>query len=384
MNLKELFIQNKEDLIKGRYLTLDSITPLLERNNIKEDVEIIGKSVLGAPIYSYQIGTGKTKIFLWSQMHGNESTTTKALFDFINLLNSGTDLAKELLGAFTFYAIPMLNPDGAKLYTRANANEVDLNRDSQSLTQPESKVLRAAFDDFKPHYCFNLHDQRTIFGVSDTGKPATMSFLAPSYNEEREINTPRLKAINLIVGINDVLQKYIPGQVGRFDDSFNINCIGDTFQYLGVPTVLFEAGHFQDDYSREQTRKFTFMALVSSFKILNENDIVSNGIDKYLNIPQNKVVFYDFIYKNVKINYDGIEIITNFAAQYREELIEGQICFNAYIVEIGDLEDYFGHYEYDAKNAFYTDDISNFPNVNQKANFYLNDNLHFVNGLLKK
>jgi hypothetical protein len=384
MNLEQLFIQNKENLIKGRYLTLNSIKPLLERTNIKKDIKIIGESVLGEPIYSYQVGVGKTKIFLWSQMHGNESTTTKALFDFMNLLNNETDLAKQLLNAFTFYAIPMLNPDGAKLYTRANANEVDLNRDSQDLTQPESKVLRAAFEEFKPHYCFNLHDQRTIFGVSDTGKPATMSFLAPSYNEEREINTPRLQAINLIAGINDILQQYIPGQVGRFDDSFNINCIGDTFQYLGVPTLLFEAGHFQDDYLREETRKFVFIALVSSFRILSENDVVSNGIDKYLNIPQNKVVFYDFIYKNVKINYDGIEIITNFAAQYKEELIEGQICFNAYIIEVGDLENYFGHYEYDAKEAFYKDDVSNFPKINQKANFYLNDNLHFVNGLLKK
>jgi murein tripeptide amidase MpaA len=35
---------------------------------------------------------------------------------------------------FTFYCIPMLNPDGAALYTRENANKVDLNRDSQ-LTQ---------------------------------------------------------------------------------------------------------------------------------------------------------------------------------------------------------------------------------------------------------
>jgi hypothetical protein len=43
-----------------------------------------------------------------------------------------------------------------------NANEVDLNRDSQNLTQPESKVLREIFDLFQPHYCFNLHDQRTI------------------------------------------------------------------------------------------------------------------------------------------------------------------------------------------------------------------------------
>jgi hypothetical protein len=382
MDLEQLFDQNKEQTLHGRYITLDSIESLLNKLNTNNQLEIIGKSVLDKPIYKYQIGTGKIKILLWSQMHGNESTTTKGLFDFINVLHSGSEVAKKFLETFTFCCIPMLNPDGAKLYTRANANKVDLNRDSQDLSQPESKVLRATFEDFKPDFCFNLHDQRTIFGVSDTGKPATVSFLAPAYNDAREINDSRLKAINLIAGINEVLQQYIPGQIGRFDDSFNINCIGDTFQYLGVPTVLFEAGHFPKDYDREVTRKYIFMALISSFEIINENDIVVNKFDNYLSIPQNKVVFYDFIYKNVKINYDGIEIITNFAAQYKEELKENQVCFNAYIAKIGELEDYFGHLEYDGKNALYGDNHDNFPKLDQKADFYLENNANFVNGMI--
>ena len=383
MNLEQLFIENKEESISGRYLTLDHIKPLLKKLNTNNELSIIGQSVLGEPIYKYQIGTGNKKIFLWSQMHGNESTTTKGLFDFFNLLKSGSDLATNLLKTFTFCTLPMLNPDGARLYTRANANNIDLNRDSQDLTQPESKLLRETFEDFKPDYCFNLHDQRTIFGVANTGKPATMSFLAPSYNEEREINESRQKAIELIAGINSVLQDYIPNQVGRFDDSFNINCIGDMFQFLGVPTLLFEAGHFQEDYNREETRKFVFMALFTSCKILSENDIVINGIDNYLNIPQNNPAFYDFIYKNIKINYDGIEKITNFAAQYKEELIEGKIVFNAYIVEIGGLEGRFGHNVYDGQGAEYHDDYQNFPKLDQKATFNLNNNIKFVNGLIK-
>ncbi|WP_276379977.1 M14 metallopeptidase family protein [Flavobacterium sp. H4147] len=383
MNLEELFSQNKEQSIEGRYLTLDHIQPLLDKLNTDNQVSIIGKSVLGEPIYSYQIGTGKTRIYLWSQMHGNESTTTKALFDFINVLNNKSHFAEKMLAAFTFYCIPILNPDGARLYTRENANKVDLNRDSQNLTQPESKVLREVFETFKPDFCFNLHDQRTIFGAGDTGKPATVSFLAPSYNEEREVNENRQKAINLIAGINDVLQEFIPGQVGRFDDSFNINCIGDTFQFLGVPTILFEAGHYPNDYEREITRKYIFFSLISSFKLINENDLVVNRIFDYLNISQNKVVFYDFMYKNIKINYDGIEIITNFVAQYKEELIENKIHFNAYIVEAGELENYFGHYEYDGQGAVYSDDYSNIPKLNQKADFYLNKNIKFVNGLIK-
>ncbi|MWB96272.1 peptidase M14 [Flavobacterium sp. GA093] len=383
MNLEELFKQHKEQSIEGRYITLDHIQPLLDKLNTHNQVKIIGKSVLDKPIYSYVIGTGETRIYMWSQMHGDESTTTKALFDFINVLNSGSEYAEKMLKTFTFYAIPILNPDGAKLYTRENANKIDLNRDAQDLTQPESRLLRQIFTEFKPDYCFNLHDQRTIYGVGDTKNPATLSFLAPAYNEEREVNESRLKAINLIAGINDVLKEYISGQIGRFSDAFNFNCMGDTFQFLGAPTILFEAGHFPNDYQREVTRKLIFFSLISAFKLLSENVLVDNRINDYLNISQNKVVFYDFMYKNIKINYDGIEIITNFVAQYKEELIENEIHFNAYIVEVGELENYYGHYEYDAKGATYSDDFTNFPKMDQKADFYLDKNIKFVNGLIK-
>ncbi|MBK0368500.1 M14 family metallopeptidase [Flavobacterium agrisoli] len=383
MDLELLFKENKEQKLFGRYITLAEVEPLLLQLNTNNQLKKVGESVLGKPIYSYTIGRGKTKIYLWSQMHGNEGTTTKALFDFFNVLHSKSEFANALLEKFTFCALPLLNPDGAEAYTRVNANEVDLNRDSQNLTQPESRILRAVFEDFKPDYCFNLHDQRTIFGAGTAGKPATTSFLAPSFNEERDINESRLKAIEVIVAINDVLQKFIPGQVGRFDDSFNINCIGDTFQNLNVPTILFEAGHYTDDYLREETRKFIFFALIASFSYLNENDLVSDAIDKYLNISQNNVVFYDFIFKNIKINYDGIEIITNFAAQYKEELIDNQIVFNAYFSQIGNLENKFGHFEYDGKGAKYSDDFGDFPRIDEMANFKLNDTIIFVNGLIK-
>ena len=148
MNFEQLFSQFKEQSLHGRYITLDAIVPLLNKLNTKNQLTVIGQSVLGKPIYKYLIGTGKTKILLWSQMHGNESTTTKALFDLLNLLNNNSEISNSLLNNFTFCCLPMLNPDGASLYTRENANKVDLNRDSQDLTQPESSLLRAVFEDF--------------------------------------------------------------------------------------------------------------------------------------------------------------------------------------------------------------------------------------------
>ena len=383
MNYDNLFSQNLESNLKGRYITLNDIEPLLLKFNSDSQVNIIGESVLGKPIYSYELGSGKTKVLLWSQMHGNESTTTKALFDFLNLLNGNSELAKDLLNEFTFCCLPMLNPDGALLYTRENANKIDLNRDAQNLTQPESKLLRSTFERFKPHYCYNLHDQRTIYGVeSDTIKPATVSFLAPAYNENRDINEVRTKAIQVIVAMNKILQEFIPNQVGRFDDSFNFNCVGDTFQFLNVPTILIEAGHFQGDYNREFTRKFVFIALVEGLKKIHENDIVVNKIEDYLNIPHNKICFYDFIYKNIKINYDNNKIITNFAVQFKEEIIDNQLVFNAYTAAIGDLKGFSGHYEIDVEEALYEDLELNIPKIDQKAAFSIGKSIKFVNGLI--
>ena len=379
MNYLAIHQKYKEESLFGRYITLEHIEPIL----LKYKSTVIGHSVLGKPIYQLQCGSGPIKVLMWSQMHGNESTTTKALFDLINYIHADTQESKAIMNAFTFCLLPMLNPDGAELYTRENANAIDLNRDAQQLSQPESRVLRQVFEDFKPDYCYNLHDQRTIFGAGETGNPATVSFLAPAYNEARDMNEVRIKAIDVIVAMNTVLQQMIPNQVGRFDDSFNINCVGDTFQYYNVPTILFEAGHFPEDYEREITRKFIFTALLSGIQYLYENDVVNNKIIDYLNIPQNKVVFYDFVYKNVKINYDGKEKIINFAAQYKEVLNNGKVTFEARIAQVDDLEHFFGHVTVDAQGEMYQDGEYDFPNIEQKADFCLGKKIKIVNGLIK-
>ncbi|MCL9804267.1 M14 family metallopeptidase [Flavobacterium amniphilum] len=384
MNFISLFTQFKEESISGRYLTNSHIEPVLE--NLKQDFEIsvIGRSVGNKPIHAVKIGTGKTKIFMWSQMHGNESTTTKALFDLFKFLKSDFEEASDYKNAFTILCIPILNPDGAEAYTRVNANEVDLNRDSVDLSQPESQLLRKTFESFQPDFCYNLHDQRTIFAAGDTSNPATVSFLAPAYDEERNYNDSRLKAVSVIVAMNEELQKHIPDQVGRFDDSFNINCIGDMFQSLNVPTILFEAGHFQEDYQREETRKYIFTALMKSLQFINENDVVCKNINEYLRIPQNKIKFVDIVCKKFSFLVDSLKRITNFAIQYKEVLKNNKIEFEAFIVEVGEELNSIGHVEYDGDGGMYTDDSNSIPEVNKKADFYLNDKIKFVNGIINE
>ena len=381
MDSLQLATEYLEPKLKGKYIHLDVIFPLLESFKNVFEITEIGKSVQQRSIYQVQIGTGKTKILMWSQMHGNETTTTKGLFDFFNFLSKDSELAQQIKNKYTLLCIPMLNPDGAFAYTRENANSVDLNRDAYLASQPEMKLLRILYEEFKPDYCYNLHDQRTIFGTEGFNLPATMSFLAPAFNKDRDYNEVRMKAIVIINKMNRALQEYIPYQIGRFDDSYNVNCTGDYFTTQNTPTILFEAGHFQMDYGRDESRKYVFISLLSSLLDNYENVIVDNELDNYLRIPQNNKSFFDFIYKNVKIIDNSVEKIINFAAQYDEVLENNEIYFKAKISKVSDLEEYSGHTEYDCESMLFSENGINIPEIGKEANFYLNNLTKFNNGV---
>ena len=97
INYKQLHSAVKVKSIQGRYVINDMIFPFLDQLNTNFQVEVIGNSVLGKPIKSVTFGNGPIKIFMWSQMHGNESTTTKAVLDFLNLINQESALAQTIL-----------------------------------------------------------------------------------------------------------------------------------------------------------------------------------------------------------------------------------------------------------------------------------------------
>ncbi|WP_297765781.1 M14 metallopeptidase family protein [uncultured Muriicola sp.] len=339
-----------ESTLSGRYIHHDHIVPILKKLQSSTKIEELGISVDGLPIEKITVGQGPIKILMWSQMHGNESTTTKAVFDLINALTFGYDNAKELLERLSLVILPMLNPDGALAYTRVNANGIDLNRDAQDRTQPESKILRHVFDVFSPDFCFNLHDQRTIYSAGSAPKPATLSFLSPAADSARTVTENRLKGMNLIAAINEELQKFIPGQIGKYDDAFNANCVGDAFQMLGTPTILFEAGHFQGDYEREKTRKYMFMSLWKALELIAFDPMDSNREKAYADIPENKKYFFDILVHNAHLLNSKLEVGNAVGILYKEQLLKDSIHLQPFIDRTGVLDGYFGHLTYDCLN----------------------------------
>ena len=327
MSVKEKFID--------RYLDPDKLNSFLKGLKNLNDLSVIGYSKEKRPIYLLNRGNGPIKILLWSQMHGNESTTTKALCQLLELLENKAH--QGLLNKLTIRIIPQLNPDGAARYTRYNANNIDLNRDAIDLTQSESKALSFVFNEFKPDFCFNLHDQRTIYATGKTGLPATISFLAPSGDPKGSISPSREISMKIIAAIYKELQTELPDQIGRYEDSYNINCFGDRFSSLGVPTILIEAGHFQNDYFRNLTAKFILKSLIDAIKVISNEDYNNYKVDQYLNIPENRMNYSDLLITGVCISdngkvYNNQELVVNF----KEILISYKIEFIPYMIEYSD------------------------------------------------
>lgn len=315
--------------------------------------EVAGFSVQNNPIEVVKVGSGPMRVLLWSQMHGNESTTTKAMADVFNFLAHSTPLSQLILSGCTLFVIPILNPDGAYAYIRENALGVDLNRDIKNCSQPESMVLREVFHKLQPHVCCNLHDQRSIYGVGVTPKSAALSFLAPLQDEKATLTKNRREAMQIIVAMNELLQSIIPGHVGRYNDIFNINCAGDFFQAQQVPTILFEAGHFQQDYNRELSREYLFYALMQCLHVLALDAGNTYRYKDYFAIPENNRTFFDVLIKQVPryLFQPGSEAddTIDMGIQYREELKNNKVVFFPFLEKKGDLEGYYGHQLFDYK-----------------------------------
>ena len=339
----------------------------------------IGKSFLGNSIYKLSFGNGKKRILIWSQMHGNESSGTRAMFDVLNFLQSEDSIAKTILNEITLDFIPMLNPDGANVNTRRNAVGIDPNRDFLAQQSTEIHILLNQVNQANYDVLFNLHDQRTIFNVGQTAEPATLSFLAPSYNVEEEVNGVRQKTMGIIQAMHTELQKIIPGKIGRYTSEFYPMSTGDNFTKMGYPCVLFEAGHYPNDYERNETRKYNALAIIAGLYAIATKD--EFDYSDYELIPQNGQKFLDVVLRNVKVIANGNESLVDLGIYYEDiyQVDLNDVVEKGVIQEVGDLRKFIGHIDLDMKGAEFKSELVSYPNIGQLATFSIGNQL-IVNG----
>lgn len=346
--LFEAYDDFKEASIDARRFKHRDIQPLIDslKQQKEFEVTVLGRSIQGRNISMISIGEGATQILLWSQMHGDESTATASIFDMINYLKTDQTILKNVKVHF----IPMLNPDGAELFTRRNAIGIDINRDALRLQSPESQLLKKVRDSLDADFGFNLHDQSRYYNAKQSSKPATISFLAPAFNVEKDINQTRGNAMRVIGKMNGILQRYVKGQVGRYSDEFEPRAFGDNMQKWGTSTILIESGGQFDDPEKQFIRKLNSIGILSAIEIIGTESYLTTGLDKYLSIPKNDRKLFDLKIENLSFSYLGLGFTVDLGINQQE--IENKNHSDFYylgsISDIGDLSTHHGYKTLDA------------------------------------
>jgi hypothetical protein len=242
----------------------------------------------------------------------------------------------------------MLNPDGAELFQRRTAQGIDMNRDALELTCPESEILKSVRDSIQAQWGFNLHDQNIYYNVGSTEKPATISFLAPAYNQAKDTNPGREDAMKVIAVMNESLQRLIPGQVGKYDDTFEPRAFGDNMQKWGSRTILIESGGYPGDPEKQFIRQLNFVVILTALKAISNADYDKYKIQSYWDIPLNDNNLNDVIIRKVKVNSgQGTPFLIDIAIRREEHDDDGHapVFYQGTIEDLGDLSTQYGYQE---------------------------------------
>lgn len=325
----------QEKALTNRFFKHEDIIQLINQLPSQFIVKQLGKSVLGRTINGITWGKGKTKIMLWSQMHGDEATGTMALFDLFNFLQQDNETVQLLAKNCQLHFIPMVNPDGAAVFTRRNSQQIDINRDFLNEVTPEAKILKQYREKINPDFGFNLHDQTTLWSVDETLKPATLSFLAPAIDKQLSIDQTRQNAMLVIADMFKDLHELLPEHIGLFDDEFEPRAFGDNFQKAGTSTILIEAGGYKNDPEKQEIRKFYFAAILSGLKSIATKSYEQQKLANYFAIPKNNKQIFHYLIHNIVLKDIKVSIGINY-----EECAnpDGLSTTKTYTIEdIGDL-----------------------------------------------
>ena len=353
-SLYETYEKYREPSLDKRRIKYAQITPLIKglRTNAKFEVNKVGGSIEGRDLTLISLGKGKTDIFLWSQMHGDEPTATQAIFDILNFFDS-QDFKKEretILASTRLHFLPMLNPDGAEVFQRRNTLGIDINRDALRLQSPEGRTLKKVRDSLDAPFGFNLHDQSRYYNAERTAKPATISYLAPAYNYEKDINEVRARGMQVIVFMNDVIQNYAPGQVGRYSDAFEPRAFGDNLMKWGTSSILIESGGYANDREKQEIRKLNYVSILSAIYSIATEKYKEITLDKYEAIPRNDRKLFDLKIENLTYGIGDTDYIVDIGIHRTEIDLEGHhdFYYKSVIVDQGDLSTYYGYETFDA------------------------------------
>ena len=151
--------------------------------------------------------------------------------------------------------------------------------------------------------------------------------------------------MKIIVEMNRVIQKYAPGQVGRYNDEYEPRAFGDNIQKRGTSTVLIESGGNLDDPEKQEIRRLNGVAILSAIQSISSSSYKAINLEEYENIPRNDRQLYDLKIQNVTYELLGKDYILDIGINHREIDIDDNSNFYhvGRIIDLGDLSTYYGY-----------------------------------------
>lgn len=320
----------------------DALAPYLGRGGVA--MRNIGASLHGRPIRAVSFGRGPTRVLLWSQMHGDESTATMALADIIRFFAEGGEdaprdaraLRRLIHDRLTVVMVPMLNPDGAQRFQRRNAAGVDVNRDARRLATPEARALKALRDSLAPAFGFNLHDQGARTTSGPDGEQVAIALLAPAADSARTYGPVRARARQLAALLAAGLADTMPGRVAKYDDTFNPRAFGDLIQSWGTSTILIESGALLDDPHKQRLRRLNVMLLLTALEAIATERYRDADPQAYEGLPFNHRIPNDLLLTGGRVVVpDGEPLPLDIALVYEDPVARRGLRLG----EVGDLDD---------------------------------------------
>ena len=312
--------------------------------------EEVGRSVEGREIYQLEWGSGPLKVFLWSQMHGDEPTATSAMLDLLHVLQGDRKKAwaSRIAESLTIRFVPMLNPDGAERYQRRNAQDLDINRDALNLKSPEARLLKQLRDSWSPDIGFNLHNQNSLTGVGDTGRQASISLLVVYGDEAKTMSPGHARNRRVASAIVQAIRPMIPGNIGKYDDEFTATAFGDNFSKWGTPVILIETGGHEGRSEMDMV-KVNFVAIGTALRVLADGSEKNFSPDDYESLPPNTSGrLMNYVFRNANIPLAGYTATKRMDIGAVVQRRRAEVASPVLISKVGPLPTVGGLHEYDA------------------------------------
>jgi hypothetical protein len=172
--------------------------------------------------------------------------------------------------------------------------------------------------------------------------------LAVAYDKPQTENDGRKLTRKLCAVIRESLEPFASGQIGRYDEDFEVRAFGDNLTLWGTPVVLIETGAFPAATPDPFLVRMNFVAIISALDSLATGSVDKADAKRYDSLPKNESKGLYILVRNATVVAGtGVKPFTadigiSGVRRVRTVAGERQVYMQTSINDIGDLRTYAG------------------------------------------